>query len=106
MSSISDGLYQSLASLATSLIRLLPAETAHDLGIWLMEQPWFCQLPQPQLPPYDLEINLPNIGKIAHPICLAAGFDKDARAPFWFPALGSFHAGDWNRYPHASRWEP
>lgn len=88
MSSTSDGLYQGIASLATGLIRLLPAEMAHDLGMWLMQQKWFCDLPQPQLPPYDLKIQIPQIGKIAHPICLAAGFDKDAKAPLSFQHLG------------------
>jgi dihydroorotate dehydrogenase len=64
---------------APGLLRLLPAETAHDLAL--------AGLPlAPALPldvPAILKTRLAGLD-LAHPLGLAAGFDKDARA---LPAL-------------------
>ncbi|MES2744311.1 MAG: quinone-dependent dihydroorotate dehydrogenase [Bdellovibrionota bacterium] len=76
--------------LGTALLRLFPAETAHDLGMWCLERDLMRFLPLPTLGSNlnGLAMNLPGIGDLAHPIGLAAGFDKNARAPRGFARLG------------------
>ena len=74
----------------TALLRLLPAETAHNLSLWLMERDLLRWLPLPSLTPLldGLDARVPGIGDLAHPIGLAAGFDKNAQAPRAFARLG------------------
>ncbi len=76
----------------TAALRLLPAETAHDVGMWLLERQMMNRLPLP-LPSITgliegMSAHLPGIGDLAHPIGLAAGFDKNARAPRGFAEMG------------------
>lgn len=67
-------------------MRLLPAETAHDLSMQGMASPLFAKLPIPDLRHTNtLGVRHPALGKLRHPIGLAAGFDKNALA------LPSFH---------------
>jgi dihydroorotate dehydrogenase len=79
-----------LASWGTALLRLLPAETAHDLGLWLLERELMDWLPMPSLSPIldGMDALVPGVGDLAHPIGLAAGFDKNARAPRGFSRMG------------------
>lgn len=70
-----------LATFAARLLRLCPPETAHHLALRLLRLPGVQNfLPshfQPRLP---LELELPGVGKLRHPIGLAAGFDKNGQA--------------------------
>ncbi len=74
----------------TSLLRLLPAELAHDLGMWILERDLLKLLPLPSFGTRldGLTMTIPGIGQLAHPIGLAAGFDKNARAPHGFARMG------------------
>jgi dihydroorotate dehydrogenase len=76
--------------LGTALLRLLPAEAAHDLGMWCLERDLMRFLPAPAYSSNlnGLAMNLPGIGDLSHPIGLAAGFDKNARAPRGFARMG------------------
>ena len=60
---------------AASLLRLLPAETAHRAAIGLL--PWLPPSPAPDLP--RLRVRLAGID-LPHPLGLAAGFDKNGEA--------------------------
>ncbi len=79
-----------LSAWGTALLRLLPAEAAHDVGLWLLERDLLDWMPIPSLTPLldGLESQVPGIGDLAHPIGLAAGFDKNARAPHGFARMG------------------
>ncbi|MBC7530611.1 MAG: quinone-dependent dihydroorotate dehydrogenase [Oligoflexus sp.] len=74
----------------TALLRLLPAELAHDIGMWMLERDLLKLVPLPSFGSSltGLGMNIPGIGEIAHPIGLAAGFDKNARAPRGFARMG------------------
>jgi dihydroorotate dehydrogenase len=66
--------------------RWFPPELAHDLGMAFLAaggDRWLPRPPEPRL--MDLQTEVLGIGHLAHPLCLAAGFDKDARAcEAWF----------------------
>ena len=67
--------------------RMLPPETAHDLGIRFLQSPLAPKLlSSPACPRLDLSVEIPGLGSLAHPIGLAAGFDKNG------VALGSLNA--------------
>lgn len=74
----------------TAFLRLLPAEFAHDIGLWLLERDLLKLLPLPSFGSGldGLSMTIPGIGELAHPIGLAAGFDKNARAPHGFARMG------------------
>ena len=79
-----------LSTIGTSILRLLPAETAHNLGVEILRKGL---IPRSFMPPISdlcegLDINVPGLGSLQHPIGLAAGFDKHALAPAGFSALG------------------
>ena len=90
MSSLSNSLSVRFGDLGTACLRCLPAETAHNIGIKLLRSPFFTWLPRPNYLPLqkDLGVHVPGIGNLAHPIGLAAGFDKHAMAPAGFARLG------------------
>jgi len=70
-------------TLAARLLRLLPAETAHDVGIRALGV-------APRLPlavPPGLGVSLAGLD-LAHPLGLAAGFDKNAEALGGLARLG------------------
>lgn len=81
---------ETLGELSGGILRLLPPETAHDFGMKIMEYRMTRLLPKPK--PTHAGINLrqeiEGLGPLAHPIGLAAGFDKNARALPGFYDLG------------------
>lgn len=78
--------------LGMAMMRRLPAELSHEWGIRLLASSVWQNLPKPKrhlLPAKDrFTVHVPGIGKLPHPIGLAAGFDKHAEAPFGFASLG------------------
>ena len=86
----SNNLGFSLGKIGTAALRLLPPEFSHDIGLWLMEKGIFNLMPAPQIVSgYDgFNITVPGIGSLAHPIGLAAGFDKNCRVPVAFRKMG------------------
>ena len=74
----------------TAVLRLLPPELAHDIGIWMLEKGVLDKIPLPSSTEWmtGLATNIPGIGQLPHPIGLAAGFDKNARAPGGFARMG------------------
>ena len=74
----------------TAFLRLFPAEFAHDVGMWMLERDLLRLLPSPSWQGLleGLSTSVPGIGDLAHPIGLAAGFDKNARAPKGFARMG------------------
>ena len=82
-------LLEKSASLGTALLRLLPAEKAHDLGIFMLEKGVMDLLPAPRLPSLSgLGVDVASIGQLSHPVGLAAGFDKHGRAMDGFRQMG------------------
>jgi len=83
-------LIKMLATSGTALLRNLPAEAAHDVGMWLLEKGIMDKLPAPSLSTLssNLQTIVPGIGQLKHPIGLAAGFDKNCRAPQGFARMG------------------
>ncbi|MEI8025952.1 MAG: quinone-dependent dihydroorotate dehydrogenase [Pseudomonadota bacterium] len=82
-----------LGELAGASLRVLPAEMAHDLGMLILKHRLARFLPRPAdtlAVPHDLDlhIKIPGWGDLAHPIGLAAGFDKNAIALKGFEDLG------------------
>lgn len=66
-----------LNNIATKLLHLLPPERAHDIALWALER----GLVLPQRINRDPRLAVDVAGlRFAHPLGLAAGFDKDARA--------------------------
>lgn len=78
------------ADTGTALLRLLPAEAAHDVGMWLLGRGLLDYLPEPAVDSAlnGMKVNLPGIGQLAHPIGLAAGFDKNCQCPAAFVRMG------------------
>lgn len=78
---------------AGASLRMLPAEMAHDLGMFILKHRIARFLPKPaetlKLPKeLDLKVTVPGLGDLSHPIGLAAGFDKNALALPGFVDLG------------------
>jgi len=74
----------------TTLLRALPAELSHRIGIHLMKLGLFDRIAPTIYAPQEVQwdINVPNLGNLQHPIGLAAGFDKNAEAVRGFSRLG------------------
>lgn len=74
----------------TACMRRLPAELAHDIAMLSMERGLLKALPSPRQPevPVPLQVEVPGLGRLRHPIGLAAGFDKNARCPDAFEYMG------------------
>lgn len=70
--------------LGTAAMRNLPPEFAHDMGIACLKYGVIPRTPSKKIADramregVNLETSLPGLGKVPHPIGLAAGFDKDA----------------------------
>ncbi len=79
-----------LAETGTALLRLLPAETAHEVGMAILSRNLIDWLPPPvsRIADSGMRVVLPGIGALPHPIGLAAGFDKHCLAPHGFGRLG------------------
>ena len=90
MENFSDSLAAWFGGFGTGLLRLLPAEAAHDLGMTILERGVMELLPTPKVPRVDtgMKVTVPGIGALPHPIGLAAGFDKQCRAPHGFARMG------------------
>jgi len=86
------------------MLRALPPEFAHDVAIRCLETDslaWFPGACFPGAAPdvvavasgpdVDLRVSVPGIGTIPHPVGLAAGFDKNARAISGLSRLGFSH---------------
>ncbi|HUD37266.1 MAG TPA: dihydroorotate dehydrogenase (quinone) [Streptosporangiaceae bacterium] len=79
--------------LFATVLRRIPAETAHTLGFWLIRScsavPLLRVLVRAWLARPDEVLAVRALGlDFASPVGLAAGFDKDARAPDAFGMLG------------------
>ncbi|MEZ5857884.1 MAG: quinone-dependent dihydroorotate dehydrogenase [Geminicoccaceae bacterium] len=80
---MAPGLAAALHRLPPRLLACLPPETAHDLAIRLIPlAPRIPQAPHPRL-----RTSIAGLA-LAHPLGLAAGFDKDARAAAGLLGLG------------------
>jgi dihydroorotate dehydrogenase len=90
-------------ALATRLLRLLPAETAHDLALRTL--PFAPRLPL-AVPP-GLRSRIAGL-ELAHPLGLAAGFDKNATALHGLARLGfaSIEAGTVTPRPQSGNPKP
>ena len=79
-----------VSSWGASLLRCLPPEAAHNIGLRLMSSRLFKHLPKPQVESYlpGLQSVVPGLGTLSHPVGLAAGFDKDCVCPGAFGQLG------------------
>ena len=75
--------FDRLGRFLTAVLRILPAELSHDIGLLAMEHGFLKLLPPPknQAVAVPLQVTIPGLGRLRHPIGLAAGFDKDARCP-------------------------
>lgn len=82
--------FQRSFRLGTAAMRMLPAEAAHDLGMWILEKDLLRFAPMPTYGSSlsGLNMSVPGIGELVHPLGLAAGFDKNARAPKGFSRMG------------------
>ncbi len=79
-----------LGGAGTALLRLLPAEAAHDAGMEMLSRGVMDLLPAPAVGTLSagMRVRLPGIGELPHPIGLAAGFDKNCRCPGAFGRMG------------------
>lgn len=87
---IPESFAERLARFGTAALRLLPAETAHELGMALLASGYMDRFFVAGLerPISGFKTKVPGIGDLSHPIGLAAGFDKNARAPRAFARMG------------------
>ncbi|MDP3736845.1 MAG: quinone-dependent dihydroorotate dehydrogenase [Hyphomonadaceae bacterium] len=97
----------SLFDIASGLVRLLPAESAHRFTINALKTG--LAKPQPDLDDPRLAVTLPKSGlKLANPIGLAAGFDKNAEviAPMLGFGFGFVECGTVTPRPQAGNPRP
>lgn len=85
-----DGFARFLGAMGAATLRLLPAEAAHDVGMWLLQRNLLDYVPNPSLDHYlsGCRMTIPGVGEVPHPIGLAAGFDKQALCPGAFARMG------------------
>lgn len=81
---------ESFGYAATVCLRQFPPELAHDAGVAALASPGGSLLSHLVKVPATggLKVTLPGVGALPHPVGLAAGFDKDARAIPALAALG------------------
>ena len=79
-----------VADAGAAMLRCLPAEVAHELGIWMLESGLADWLPRPNFGSLlsGMRMDVPGVGQLVHPIGLAAGFDKHGRCPHALRKLG------------------
>lgn len=83
------GLSCAVADFFTSLLRQLPAELSHDIGIKFLEHQLQRFIPRPDFhSSIDLSMQIDGWPRLDHPLGLAAGFDKNAVAVESFFDLG------------------
>ncbi|MCX6125915.1 MAG: quinone-dependent dihydroorotate dehydrogenase [Proteobacteria bacterium] len=82
--------FHTAGQLGTAALRLLPPEMAHNLGINLLRHGLLSFLPKPIMVNHGIQMacDLPGVGALPHPIGLAAGFDKNAKAMLGFEKMG------------------
>jgi dihydroorotate dehydrogenase len=74
-----DAIARKIGDLSGKLLRCLPAETAHEVAMFGLRNGFHKWLPRPEFFRHPgLQTDIPQIGRVAHPIGLAAGFDKNA----------------------------
>jgi dihydroorotate dehydrogenase len=74
---------------ASSLLRCLPPELSHDLAILFLSQALTKHFKTPEFETHtSFASSIEGIGKLAHPIGLAAGFDKQAQVIAGLSQLG------------------
>lgn len=80
----------SMSERGTAILRLFPPELAHNIGMKILEKGWASPLLGQSLSARfsGLNTDVPGIGRLSHPLGLAAGFDKDCRAPRSFAQMG------------------
>lgn len=74
--------FRRICQWTTLALRALPPEPAHKLAIHLLStniHKYFYKS-RPQLDNLSFQIEIPGLPLLPHPICLAAGFDKNASA--------------------------
>lgn len=72
-----------------NLLRLLPPTTAHRLALQALRRGWGVpRRPLLELQDFPLQVELQGVGKLLHPIGLAAGFDTGARCPRALQRIG------------------
>lgn len=79
---------EGLCAGATRALRLLPPEAAHRVALELLKVTPGSWYQKPHNYGVDLSTNVEGLGKLYHPIGLAAGFDKDADAAGIIGRLG------------------
>ncbi len=79
-----------IADLSTAMLRMLPAEMSHRVGMMALQKGMHQMLPAMNLQRFyrRMSSNVPGLGNLRHPIGLAAGFDKNAECPQAFVDLG------------------
>ncbi len=88
-----------IAGQGARMLRAFPPEVAHDIAIRCLAADPLAWFPAgtPDVvaaasgPDMDLRVSVPGIGTLAHPIGLAAGFDKNARAVRGLSRIGFSH---------------
>lgn len=67
--------------MGTRILGALPPQVAHALALRALRYPWVSGLLEAQVPAGELArvgVDVPVLGRLPHPIGLAAGFDKNA----------------------------
>lgn len=94
----------------TALLRRMPPEVAHRAGMKLLESgaTKFLTTHAESLFDTDLSVSVPGIGRLIHPLGLAAGFDKNCECPGAFADLGFalIEVGTVTPYPQAGNPKP
>ena len=68
-----------LIQFSSKAISILPAETAHNFSLYLLSKPSiYKKINHRYITKYDLSCEISGLGKLYHPIGLAAGYDKNA----------------------------
>lgn len=90
MKKVSNSFTVKFGDFGAAALRMLPAETAHNLGLKILNTPLLRPIHQEvwRKLAKNMEMNVPGIGNLAHPIGLAAGFDKHGLALAGFAQLG------------------
>ncbi len=103
-----DRLIDKLSQTASVSLRALPPEPAHNVAMWMLERNMLANMPRPNfgINMNGLACQLPGIGRLDHPIGLAAGFDKDARALESLTSLGFSHIEVGTITPHPQSGNP
>ena len=83
-------LSKKLADFGAWVLRLLDPELSHHIGMKILRMRVLDYMAPPKTPKFDvsLKVRVPGIGTLRHPVCLAAGFDKNAEALAGLASIG------------------